>query len=398
MRKLALILLALSAPMVVHGQRVPLSTRMKEKNILSHMDLGISVGTTGIGIDLAVPVTNYVRVRAGYSYMPPIKLHSNFPIETRNGSIKNLINKADEIDDFLASNGVDINSEGFEDIKSMVDKFRNIEAKDYVSMNLKPNMHQFKFLVDIMPFKHNKHWSFTAGFFIGPSNVGSADNMEKEKLILEAVNAYNGLYAQYPENGIHGNYLQPDGTAKSDPFFKYGIAGFPLGNFKDGERAMMVPNKDNTVHAELEVAKFRPYVGLGFNTHLSRNKKWNLNVDAGVLFITGDRRVYVDNVYKFDASPLVMDENDRYVSGIGYFNKYNEHEYYGEIVRFDENGWVDDNGITHNYVDCSNVLNHVDLCNDMGVLFNGKVRDMVDIIKKLKVYPNVSISVSYRLY
>ena len=58
MRKLALILLALSATMVVHGQRVPLSTRMKEKNILSHMDLGISVGTTGIGIDLAVPVTN----------------------------------------------------------------------------------------------------------------------------------------------------------------------------------------------------------------------------------------------------------------------------------------------------------------------------------------------------
>ena len=85
MRKLALILLALSATMVVHGQRVPLSTRMKEKNILNHMDLGISVGTTGIGIDLAVPVTNYVRVRAGYNYMPPIKLHSNFPIETTGG-------------------------------------------------------------------------------------------------------------------------------------------------------------------------------------------------------------------------------------------------------------------------------------------------------------------------
>lgn len=389
MRKIGTLLLVLSLATAVQAQeKKSLCARMNEKDILNHMDIGVNVGTVGVGIDVAVPVGKYVRVRAGYNYMPRFTLHTDFYIETsQGGSIKNLIEKVGKIDAKLAEYGVDINSEGLREYKEKFDKFQKIEAKDYVTMGLSPNLHQFKFLVDIMPFK-NKHWSFTAGFFVGPSEVGDACNLECETTLLEAINTYNNIYADYPEHGINGTYLHAIGNAKDDPFYRYGMAGFCLGTFADGDKAMMVPGEGNTVQAEMKVSKIRPYIGASFNTSLSRNKKWKLNVDAGILFLCGKPEVLVNNVYKFDASKLVLTDEGYYVSGIG-VDEYDK--YYGEMVR---NDW---NGTTEKYINCSNVQNNVDLMRDLNGI-PGKVGDMVDLISKFKVYPNISVSFSYRLY
>jgi hypothetical protein len=163
---------------------------------------------------------------------------------------------------------------------------------------------------------------------------------------------------------------------------------------------MMIPGEDATVHAEMEVSKVRPYVGLGYNTHLSRNKRWKLNVDAGVLILCGTPRVYVDNVYKIDASKLVLDvDNDySYVSGMGFLSekipefdpKIYDNRYYGDIVRFNDETWE------YDYV--GNLQNHVDLIHDLHDIPSGKVRDMVDLARKLKVYPNLSVTFSYRIF
>ena len=193
MKKFGVVLFCLFAVSVALAQdsvkiQKPFFSRMAEKGILNHMDVGVNVGSLGIGVDVAVPVGNYVRLRAGYNYMPAIKIHSNFnSIETREGSIKNYINKIDDIDAKFAKYGIDINDPKFATYKEMLDNFRSMEKKDYVTMSLKPNLHQFKFLVDVMPFKHNKHWSFTAGFFVGPSDVGYADN------VMEGVNALDDI-------------------------------------------------------------------------------------------------------------------------------------------------------------------------------------------------------------
>ena len=397
MRSFGTFLFALMMTVVVQGQeKKTMFSYMSRNNILNHLDIGVGVSTVGLNVDLALPVTNYARIRAGYSYMPPINIHSKFPIGTRSGSIGDMTGKVAMIDKMLAQYNIDLNSEGFEDFKLMYDKFRNIEVKDYVTLGLKPNMHQFKFLVDVMPFKRNKHWSLTLGFFVGSPNVGSASNLDEETPILEAVNAYNKIYADYPAKGIKGTWLNKGyEDAVNDPFYRYGVAGFPLGKFSDGDLALMIPSEDATARAEMELNKFRPYVGLNYNTHLSRNKKWNLNVDAGVLFICGKPSVYVDNVLKIDASPLkgYLDENSEnfdyvYESGIGidpyWFN------YYGDIVRF--------NSQTQKYESCADLRSHVDLMRDLHDMPAGKVRDMVNTISKLKVYPNLSVTVSYRLY
>jgi len=397
MKKFGVVLFGLFAVSVALAQdsvkiQKPFFSRMAEKGILNHMDVGVNVGSLGIGVDVAVPVGNYVRLRAGYNYMPNIKIHSNFnSIETRGGSIKEYINSIDDIDAKFAKYRIDINDPKFATYKEMLDNFRSMEKKDYVTMSLKPNLHQFKFLVDVMPFRNNKHWSFTAGFFVGPSDVGYADNVNEDELYLKGINAYNNIYVQYPKYGINGNYLRDEETFQSindDAFYKRGIAAFRLGKFDDGTSAMMVPSEDNKVQAVMEVNKFRPYLGFGYSTHLSRNRRWNMTVDGGVMFLFGSPSVYVDNVYKIDESELVLDEKRNYVSGIG-FDKYDN--YYGDIVRYNPKTY------DYEYVGDELLRQHVDIAHDLHDV-PGKVGKMVDLISKFKVYPNVSVTFSYRLY
>ena len=387
MKKLGVFLFALFMVAAVSAQdNKSLSSRMAEKNIFNHMDVGVNVGTMGIGVDVAVPVGDYVRIRTGYNYMPRFTINSKFNIGTRNGSISNIAEKAGKIDEKLTKYGIDINSSGLEEYKEKLDKFRNVEQKDYVQMELRPSLHQFKFLVDVMPFKNNKHWNFTAGFFVGPSIVGDACNQEDETLILEGINEYNSLYINYPEHGIKGAYLHYDGKAKDDPFYKYGVAGFPLGKFSDGDVAMMIPDKDATAKAEMSVSKIRPYLGFGYNTSLSSNKKWNMTIDAGVMFFCGAPKVYVDNVYKFDGNSIRFDETGNYLGGIGFDVDDN---YYGDIIRW--------NPKTYEYEPAGELRNHVDLVHDLHDI-KGKVGNMVNTISKFKVYPNVSVTVSYRIF
>lgn len=414
MKKLGILVLLLSAAAAIQAQdKKSLFTCMAQKNILSHMDIGVNVGTVGVGIDVAVPVTDYVRIRAGYNYMPRFTFHSDFPIETRGGKkLSSFINKIGNIDDMLPQN-VDLNWPYFKAEKELMEMYKNgdLKAKDYVSMNLTPNMHQFKFLVDVMPFKNNKHWSFTAGFFIGSTTMGEAINMQEETALLKAVSLYNDrYYYDYVLNEMKLKFVDGDGKEHSQGIGDItnfaqsnGMAGFPLGYFADGDKAMMVPGADNTVRAEMKVSKFRPYLGVGYNTHLSRNKKWNLTVDAGVLFLCGKPQILVNNVYKFPVGELQghLDEDGYFVyeSGIGtyiYPNQESNNEYYGDIIRFyydptrnPDMGYEDRPGVE--------IRDNVDLVRDLNSI-PGKVGDMTRLISKFKVYPNLSVTVSYRLF
>lgn len=363
-------ILSLSTALLAQ-EKQSFSSRLAQKGILNHMDVGVNAGTMGMGIDLAVPVTDYVRIRAGYSYMPRFTIKANFPIETSNGgSIQEFIGKKDKINDALVQYNIDINQPEFEPYKKALDQFRNLEPKDYVTMAYKPNLHQFRFLVDVMPFKNNKHWSFTAGFFVGSSNIAEAYNMEEETQLLLAVNQYNAFYTDYLYNGRnfagHGEIVP-----LTNIFTQNGIAGFPIGYFVDGDKAMMVPSSDGTVRAEMSVNPVRPYLGVGYNTNLSRNGRWKLAVDAGVM-ILGKPHVYVNNVYKINTSRIDVD-NECY-----------------DIIRPNEEG--------SDYEIDQPLSYAIDLVRDMYNMPNGKVRDMVNTISKFKVYPNLSVTFSYRLY
>lgn len=396
MRRLATILfvLSLSAAMSAQEDGKSFTSVLAQKNILNHMDVGVNVGTMGVGVDVAVPVGNYLRVRAGYHYMPRFTINSDFPVETRSGSLsesdlKRYMGKMNQVTDILEQNGISLDNYPRE--KELIDKFSDVDLKDKVSMGMRPSMHQFKLLVDVLPFKNNKHWSLTTGIFVGPAQVGDACNRDSETQLLQAINAYNDLYVMSCTwEMFGGGDVSYNGRSLHETFAKMGVAGFPLGTFsrdvtrvvtdengeeqtivaRQGTKAIMVPSADGSARAEMEVSKVRPYIGFGYNTHLSRNKRWWLNVDAGVMFLCGAPKVYVDNVYVVDETRIDLD-NEMY-----------------DIVRPNED-WSD-------YV-VDTPLSHIDLIRDVKDV-PGKVGDLVDVASKFKVYPNLTVTFSYRLY
>jgi hypothetical protein len=97
----------------------------------------------------------------------------------------------------------------------------------------------------------------------------------------------------------------------------------------------MLPGEDNLVKATVKVNKFKPYLGFGYGGPITKDKRTSISFDAGILFWGG--------------TPSI---------------------------------------ITHD---------GTDLINDIENL-NGKVKDYVNTIKGFKVYPEISIRITQRLF
>ncbi|WP_288146535.1 hypothetical protein [Xylanibacter caecicola] len=147
-----------------------------DKNIFNHLAVGLNVGTTGIGFDVAMPICNYVQVRAGVDFMPNIKVSTDFGIDAPN-------------------------VEGYNIPQS-------IEAEGKVGFT------NGKLLFDVYPFRSSS-FHVTAGAYFGSSKIVKAYN--KEYGVLGDLAKYNndveaGLYPGAEKIGVElGDYLlEPD--------------------------------------------------------------------------------------------------------------------------------------------------------------------------------------------
>ena len=133
------------------------SATAQDTKPFGNLDLGVTLGTTGIGFDVAMPVHDMVKLRTGFEFMPRFNMDLNFGVESfgEDGIPKGVsIDRMSEVLYNLTGYKVDQN----------------------ITMKTKPTMWNFKFLVDVYPFKNNKHWHVTAGFHWGPSKIGEAVN------------------------------------------------------------------------------------------------------------------------------------------------------------------------------------------------------------------------------
>ena len=53
------------------------ASAQKELGIFNSVAVGLDVGSTGIGVDVATPITHYVALRGGVSFMPGIKINTD---------------------------------------------------------------------------------------------------------------------------------------------------------------------------------------------------------------------------------------------------------------------------------------------------------------------------------
>ena len=293
-----------------------------DRNIFSHLEVGVGVGTTGIGIDLATHITDHLRVRAGVDFTPHIKVPMSFSLQS-----------------YTDEGGV--NAGNFEKMQSYMKKLTGIDVDDRVDLDGVPTMTSFKLLFDVYPWV-DRGWRFTAGFYAGGRRAAKALNTMGEMPSLLAVNIYNNFYDYIMSDDaidkpIFGNtYLDPFMVDEiREDLEGQGYMGIHVGDYKDGRPYMMQPDKDGMVKVSAFVNRFKPYVGLGYTSDLGKTKRWKLDVDCGMMMWGG--------------TPSLI------------------------------------------------VHDGVNLSKDI-VNINGKPGDYVDMMKAFKVYPVVSVSVSYRIF
>ena len=234
-----------------------------DKNILNHLDGSVTLGTTGLGVDLAMPIGNRVQVRTGFSFFPHYEQTMHFGVEV-----------GDDSDPA-------VQDEKFNKLSQTLNEMFAFEVDRNVDMKGKPTMKNFKLLVDVFPFQ-NKHWHVTGGFYWGPSTVAKAENAAYDGTSLVSVSIYNNLYdrvqASYEsiKKMMEGDPTDPipyikingqeffAGEDLYNKFQSYGRMGVHLGDKKDGTPYIMEPDADNMVSCKIKVNNFRPYLGFGY--------------------------------------------------------------------------------------------------------------------------------------
>lgn len=248
----------------------------KDHNIFSHLDLGVQLGTTGLGIDLSTHVTDHLRLRAGFDCTPHVAVPMSFSLSSYHDGV--------------------VTSANFDKMQKLMYQLSNTEVDDKVEMEGKPTMNNFKFLVDYYPWA-NKGWRVTAGFYSGPRKVAKAVNTIGEMPSLLAVNIYNNFYDFIMSDDAIDKPFYTSGNGEEfylDPFLvddlrerfgSEGYMGIHVGDFKDGTPYMMHPDRDGMVKVAAYVNKIKPYAGLGYTGDLGSRLK--LDVDCGVMMWGG---------------------------------------------------------------------------------------------------------------
>ncbi len=194
---------------------------LKKLNILNHLAIGVDVGTTGVGGDLAIPVTKYVELEGGFSIMPRIKYNTNVHLN------------------LSAYNGTPLNI-------------------DDIPVQGKLTMANGKVLINVFPIASNG-FHLTVGAYIGRESVVELYNTVDGQ--LADVNAFNKAIDENNEKF---------GTS-------YENIGIKLGDY------LLTPDANGNVKATLNAKKFKPYVGLGFGRAIP-NKRVNFKFDLGAMF------------------------------------------------------------------------------------------------------------------
>lgn len=170
--------------------------------LFDHLGVGISLGTDGIGFDVAAPITDWAAVRAGMSIMPKVKYNDDYDIKSDSPTV------TDEV---------------------------NIEGK--------LNISDFKLLFDLYPIKSSS-FHLTAGAFIGSKEVVKMYNTE--------------MFITDPAD--------------------YGMVGIMLGDHR------FTSDEKGNVDANIEVASFKPYLGIGFGRAVPKKGRVAVSCDLGVKF------------------------------------------------------------------------------------------------------------------
>lgn len=228
-----------------------------KKNFMKHMEVSLTLGTTGVGIDIAAPLCEYVQVRAGYDYMLPLRKTFNIDVLGDGQAPRQYDEQGNRIES------------PFDRIAEEMYQQTGYELENRVSLKGKLTMGNAKFLIDVYPFKYDKSWHITAGLYWGPSQFAKIDNASGTEDLLQHVRTNDRLALSM---GKYSREIYQNGKSAHHK----------------GDAYLMKPADDNTVHIEMRSNAFKPYLGFGYGGRLFPDRgDWKVTVECGVLFWGG---------------------------------------------------------------------------------------------------------------
>lgn len=249
-----------------------LLTDASDKLLFNHLAIGIGIGTEGASLDLALPIGHYVQLRAGMSYLPSIKLTKHFDAsQTGSAGVSN-----------------------FDSITSILHDITGLQFDEQIDMKATTQLWNGKILVDVFPFK-KKNWFFSAGLYFGPKQVMHIENAAEDMGTLIALSTFNNIYNKVEDAIANDNPAQIFGDISLTPqmmdqIMSIGRLGIAVGTYKQtteshqaGDIYNMVPDENGMIKLDIRSNVVRPYVGFGYRTAISRDKRSFFSVDAGIL-------------------------------------------------------------------------------------------------------------------
>ena len=249
-----------------------LLTDASDKLLFNHLAIGIGIGTEGASLDLALPIGHYVQLRAGMSYLPSIKLTKHFD----------------------ASQTGSTGTSNFDSITSILHDITGLQFDEQIDMKASTQLWNGKILVDVFPFK-KKNWFFSAGLYFGPKQVMHIENAAEDMGTLIALSTFNNIYNKVEDAVANDNPAQIFGDISLTPqmmdqIMSIGRLGIAVGTYKQtteshqaGDIYNMVPDENGMIKLDIRSNVVRPYVGFGYRTAISRDKRSFFSVDAGIL-------------------------------------------------------------------------------------------------------------------
>lgn len=172
----------------------PAKTPEKKYSWFNHLDFAITGGTSGIGFDLAVPMSEWAQLRVGGVFRPLRTYTATFTTEMAGAYTEEEINSK------------------FSRMSSLMKSFTNVIPDRSIQMSGDLKMNNFKMLVDFFPIQKHRNFHVTVGFYYGNSTLIEANTRTANVKTLAAINTFNNMYkkALAKENMIDVSAIAED--------------------------------------------------------------------------------------------------------------------------------------------------------------------------------------------
>ena len=232
-----------------------------------HLSIGLEAGTTGAGVELALPVvTDHLILKAGYNF-PNIKFSANPKVD--------LSAFSSEINDYVNE------AQFYLDMLPDKDKLQTMPSSTNVSTDAKINLGTAKAMLEYYPSKKSS-FHITAGVYVGTSSQLATFDC-----------AIPELWSIYEADVAIVNK-----PANKAALSAAGVEDIPEAKFSMEGKSYKIT--DGTLNAGIKIAKARPYLGIGFGRSVPK-KHCACQVDLGVWY-HGKPQIESKNQVTYSAS------------------------------------------------------------------------------------------------